>query len=67
MDTSTNTLILIDKKFLNELNDSFLHALDIYLDKTGKTELIYDFSVLIEKLSGQGRHVSLLSFAEREK
>ena len=34
----------LDKKIFNDLNDSFLYAMDIYLDKPGKTELIYDFS-----------------------
>lgn len=36
----TSTPILIDKSYLD---DSFLYALDIYLDKLGKSELVYDF------------------------
>lgn len=39
----TSTPILIDKSYLDELDDSFLYALDIYLDKLGKSELVYDF------------------------
>ena len=39
----TNALILIDKSYLDELDDVHLYALDIYLDKSGKSELVYDF------------------------
>ena len=36
-------LILIDKKYLDEIDDNLLAELDIFLDRDGKTELIYDF------------------------
>ena len=43
MGMDTNTLIAIDKSYLDELDDNYLYALDIYLDKLGKSELVYDF------------------------
>ena len=36
-------LILIDESYLSELNDDLLYAMDILLDSSGTTELIYDF------------------------
>ena len=36
-------LVLIDKKFLGEIDQELLAQLDIYLDRYGKTELVYDF------------------------
>ena len=38
-----DALILIDKNYLNELNDELLGELDILLDRYGKSELVYDF------------------------
>ena len=40
---NTSTLIAIDKSYLDELDDNYLYALDIYLNKLGKSELVYDF------------------------
>lgn len=36
-------LVLIDEKYLSELNNELLYAFDILLDRYGKTELVYDF------------------------
>ena len=36
-------LILIDESYLSELNDDLLYAMDILLDSSGTSELIYDF------------------------
>lgn len=36
-------LILIDKSYLSELNDDLLYAMDLLLDRYGKSELIFDF------------------------
>lgn len=36
-------LVLIDEKYLDEINEELLYALDIFLDRYGKSELIYDF------------------------
>ena len=36
-------LILIDEKYLNEIDENLLYELDIFLDIYGKSELIYDF------------------------
>lgn len=36
-------LILIDKKYMDELDDQLLGELDILLDRYGKSELVYDF------------------------
>ena len=36
-------LILIDKKYLDELDDVLLSELDILIDRYGKSELVYDF------------------------
>ncbi len=36
-------LVLIDEDYLNEIDDDLLAELDIFLDKDGKTELVYDF------------------------
>ena len=36
-------LILIDKKYLAEIDDNLLNELDIFLDRYGKSELVYDF------------------------
>lgn len=36
-------LVLIDEKYLDEIDDNILAELDIFLDRDGKTELIYDF------------------------
>ena len=36
-------LILIDESYLSELNDDLLYAMDILLDSSGTTELIFDF------------------------
>jgi len=36
-------LILIDKKFLGEIDDELLSKLDIFIDRYGKSELVYDF------------------------
>lgn len=36
-------LILIDEKYLDELDDILLSELDILLDRYGKSELVYDF------------------------
>ena len=37
-------LILIDESYLSELNDDLLYAMDILLDSSGTTELIFDFT-----------------------
>ena len=39
----TDGLVLIDENNLCELNDELLYAMDIFLDRYGKSELIYDF------------------------
>ncbi|MBE6047961.1 MAG: hypothetical protein E7213_06100 [Clostridium sp.] len=39
----TDGLVLIDESFLNEINEEILYSLDIFLDRYGKSELIYDF------------------------
>ena len=36
-------LVLIDKKYLGEIDENLLDELDIFLDRYGKSELIYDF------------------------
>lgn len=36
-------LVLIDEKYLCEIKDELLYAMDIFLDYYGKSELIYDF------------------------
>ncbi|RKM58183.1 hypothetical protein D6853_01195 [Butyrivibrio sp. X503] len=36
-------LVLIDEKYLDEIDDNLLAELDIILDRDGKTELIHDF------------------------
>lgn len=36
-------LILLDKNNLEKLNDEILYEMDILLDFSGKTELVYDF------------------------
>lgn len=36
-------LILIDEKYLAEIDDNLLAELDIFLDRYGKSELVYDF------------------------
>ena len=36
-------LVLIDEKYLDELDDGLLRGLDILLDRYGKSELVYDF------------------------
>ncbi len=36
-------LILVDKKYLDEINETILYELDIFLDRYGKSELVYDF------------------------
>lgn len=36
-------LILIDEKYLGEIDDALLGELDIFLDRYGKSELVYDF------------------------
>lgn len=36
-------LVLIDEKYLDELDDALLSELDILLDRYGKSELVYDF------------------------
>ena len=36
-------LVLIDEKSISEMNDVLLNELDIFLDRYGKSELIYDF------------------------
>lgn len=38
-----NGLVLIDRGSMKELDDELLYAFDILLDRSGKTELIYDF------------------------
>lgn len=35
--------VFIDKSYLTELNSDMLYAMDILLDRFGKTELIFDF------------------------
>ena len=40
---SMDGLILIDKIYLDELDDGLLRELDILLDRYGKSELVYDF------------------------
>ena len=37
-----NGLVLIDRDSMKELDDELLYAFDILLDRSGKTELIYD-------------------------
>ena len=36
-------LVVIDPTVFNEMDDEFLYAFDIYLDKKGESELVYDF------------------------
>lgn len=36
-------LVLIDEKYLDELDDTLLSELDILLDRYGKSELVHDF------------------------
>ena len=36
-------LVFIDESYLPELNDELLYAMDILLDSSGTSELIYDF------------------------
>ena len=36
-------LVLIDEGYLNEIDDDILYAFDIFLDRYGKSELVYDF------------------------
>ncbi len=36
-------LILIDEGYLSELNDDLLYEMDILLDSSGTSELVYDF------------------------
>ncbi|EOS34772.1 hypothetical protein C804_01299 [Lachnospiraceae bacterium A4] len=40
---SVDGLVLIDRGSMKELDDELLYAFDILLDRSGKTELIYDF------------------------
>lgn len=40
---SVDGLVLIDRGSMKELDDDLLYAFDILLDRSGKTELIYDF------------------------
>lgn len=39
----TDGLVLIDESYLDEIDEEILYALDIILDRYGKSELIYDF------------------------
>lgn len=36
-------LILIDEQYLKEIDEKLLNELDIFLDRYGKSELVYDF------------------------
>lgn len=36
-------LVFIDESYLSELNDGLLYAMDILLDSSGTSELVYDF------------------------
>ena len=36
-------LVLIDSYYFNEFNSDILYSFVIFLDSTGRTELIYDF------------------------
>lgn len=36
-------LVLIDESFLEEMNDELLYSMEILLDVSGKSELVYDF------------------------
>lgn len=38
-----DALVVIDPTVFNEMDDEFLYAFDIYLDKKGESELVYDF------------------------
>lgn len=39
----THALVLIDESYLNEISNDVLYSFDIFLDRNGHTELIYDF------------------------
>ena len=39
----TDALVLIDRSYLDSIDDNLLYALDILLDRHGETELAYDF------------------------
>lgn len=36
-------LIMVDKQYLEEIDETLLYELDIFLDRYGKSELVYDF------------------------
>ena len=36
-------LVLIDEQYLKEIDERLLSELDIFLDRYGKSELVYDF------------------------
>ncbi len=62
-------LVFIDESYLTELNDDMLYAMDILLDPSGSSELIYDFpneawdtvrqreTKLIREFCGQGKMI----------
>lgn len=39
----TDALVLIDESYLREINNDILYSFDIFLDRNGHTELVYDF------------------------
>ena len=72
-------LVFIDEGYLSELNDDLLYAMDILLDSSGTSELIYDFpnepwdivrpreTKQIREFCGQGKMIIwLLDCVEKE-